>query len=515
MTLVAKSFFSVASIAFTFFFLHLFNILWLKPRSVRSKLSRQGLRGPSPLFLVGNLPEMKRIDAEFVKPPPKAGEVKHDYAYTIIPWFIQWTKQYGSNYFFSLGNIHILCVGEHEAVKKINICTSLDLGKPSYLQKDRGPLLGKGILTSNGQSWTYQKKIIAPELSMEKVKGMVNVMVESATSLVSSWESMVEKGGGVVDIRIDQDLKRFAADVISKACFGSSYSKGQHIFARTSALQVAMAKKSLSGFPALKYLPLENNRKVWRLEKEIHQCILEVVKERKQDGNIHKDLLQAVIDGANHSGLGPAAIDDFIVDNCKNIFLASYGTTAFSIGWALLLLAANPDWQERVRDEVLQICGGRNPDADMLRQMKLLTMVLQETLRLYPSSVIMSKEVSEDMTFGDIFVPKGVSIWIPTITLHRDPLSWGKDAEEFNPDRFANGTAGATNHPQSFLPFGAGPRICIGQSFAMVELKIIIALILTNFSFSIAPNYKHSPVLSLIIQPEYGMYMRITKLKKN
>ncbi|KAF8410299.1 hypothetical protein HHK36_002825 [Tetracentron sinense] len=506
-------------LGFCSFFIHLYNILWLKPERLRSKLRRQGIRGPSPSPLLGNIPEMKRIQSQLIKPPYKDGFVSHDWAHFLFPYFNHWKKEYGPILMCSMGNIQLLYVSHKEMVKEMSLCTSLDLGKPTYLQRERGPLLGQGILTSNGAVWAHQRKIIAPELYMKRVKvirmpsGMVNLMVESATSLVNSWEMKIESDGGIRDVRIDEDLRSFSADVISRACFGSNYSSGREIFVRLRALQQVMSKKSLlMGLPGLRYLPTKNNREIWRLEKEIRSLILELVKERKE-AIFERDLLQMIIDGAKDDERGPVSADNFIVDNCKNIYFAGHETTAMSACWTLVLLASNPEWQARVRAEVLQLCGGLAPDADMLRKMKLLTMVIQEAMRLYPTVVFMSREALEEMKLGEIHVPKGVNIWIPVITLHRDPDIWGPDADEFNPERFANGISGACKLPHLYLPFGAGPRICAGQNLAMTELKIILALIISNFSLSISPKYRHSPVFKLVIEPEHGVNLLIRRVQ--
>ncbi|XP_059434830.1 cytochrome P450 714A1-like [Corylus avellana] len=177
-----------------------------------------------------------------------------------------------------------------------------------------------------------------------------------------------------------------------------------------------------------------------------------------------------------------------------------------------MLLASNPEWQARVRAEVLQVCGGQMPDAHMVRKMKVLTMVIHESLRLYPPVSAVSKEALKDLKFGDIHVPNGFTVWTLLVTLHQDPDIWGPDAEEFNPERFANGVSGACKFPHVYMPFGVGPRMCLGQNLAMAELKIILALIVSNFSFSLSPKYRHFPTMTLVITPEHGVNLLIKRL---
>jgi len=347
---------------------------------------------------------------------------------------------------------------------------------------------------------------------MEKVKGMMKFMAESSLRLVNIWTNQIESEGGVADVSIDSYMRSFSGDVISRACFGGNYAKGEEIFLKLRALQEHMSKKLMSnGIPGVRYLPTKTNRETWRLEKEVHSLILKVVKERKE-ATSEEDLLQMILEGASHSNFSHDETDRFIVDNCKNIYLAGYETTAVSATWTLMLLASNPEWQDRVRAEVLQVCGGKLPDSDMVRKMKTLTMVIHESLRLYPPVAVVSREAFKEMKFGDIMVPKGVNVWTLMVTLHQDPAIWGSDANKFNPERFANGVSGSCKHPHVYMPFGVGPRTCLGQNFAMAELKILLSTIVSNFSLSLSPKYKHSPSLKLVIEPGHGVDLLIRKI---
>ncbi|KAK6234485.1 Cytochrome P450 - like 10 [Theobroma cacao] len=507
-----KIFLALVLLAFFGLLVRLYNGLVVKPTKLRARLGRQGIKGPPPTLLLGNIQEIKKAQSNVVKTPSTQPPATHNCAALLFPFFEQWRRQYGQVFVFSLGNTQILFVTQPDAVREITTCTSLSLGKPSYQHKERGPLLGQGILTSNGTVWAHQRKILAPELYMDKVKGMMNLIIESTFTLLNSWKSRIEAKGGLADIKIDEYMRSFSGDVISRACFGSNYSRGEEIFLKLRALQEAMSKKSLStGVPGMRYLPTKSNREAWALEKEVRDLILQVVKERKEAA-YEKDLLQMVLEGAKNSDLSQEATDRFVVDNCKNIYLAGYETTAVSATWCLMLLAANQEWQDRVRAEVLEVCGGRIPDADMLRKMKQLTMVIHESLRLYPPVAVVSREAFKDMKFGDILVPEGVNIWTMVLTLHTDPEIWGPESYKFKPERFTNGITGACKLPQMYMPFGVGPRVCLGQNLAMVELKVLMSLLLSNFSFSLSPKYNHSPALRLVIEPENGVDLLVKKL---
>ncbi|KAK6121759.1 hypothetical protein DH2020_044497 [Rehmannia glutinosa] len=172
-------------------------------------------------------------------------------------------------YTYSTGSKQHLYVNHPELVKEMNHCISSELGKPSYITKRLAPMLGNGILRSNGHIWSQQRKIVAPEFFMDKVKGMVGLMVESAESLTSKWEAYTEsEGGKMVEIKAEKDLRSVSADVISKACFGSSYLKGKEIFSKLRTLQKAITKQSfLFGSHAFRLLSTGHQKKIEHLEK--------------------------------------------------------------------------------------------------------------------------------------------------------------------------------------------------------------------------------------------------------
>ncbi|KAL0007490.1 hypothetical protein SO802_008992 [Lithocarpus litseifolius] len=214
-------------------------------------------------------------------------------------------------------------------------------------QGQRGPG-GPGHWIIKWPNFGSSKNIIAPEFYIDKVKE-----------------------GEIVVIEIDKDLRSLSADIISRACFGSNYTQGEEIFLNLRTLEKIMSKRPL-GIPGLRFLPSKTNRQIWKLEKEIDSMIVKVVKQRMET-SYEKDLLQMLLEGAKNSGEynslcsdSDISCDKFVMDNCKNIYIAGHETVALTASWCLMLLAAYPEWQDRARAEVLEICKDGIPDADML-----------------------------------------------------------------------------------------------------------------------------------------------------
>lgn len=256
-----------------------------------------------------------------------------------------------------------------------------------------------------------------------------------------------------------------------------------------------------------------------KLEREVESLIWELVEKRKREGRSEtssrngKDLMQLLLEEAkSDESVGEDLSKKFIVDNCKNIYFAGHETTAVAASWSLMLLALHPQWQSAIRHEVAHFCPNGIPTADSLPNLKKMTMVIQEALRLYPPAAFVSREAYEDIQIGNLLVPKGVCVWTLIPRLHRDPDIWGPDANEFKPERFSDGVSNACKFPQAYVPFGVGNRLCLGKNFALVELKVVLALIVSRFSFSLSTSYKHCPAYRMIIEPGYGVHILLHRI---
>jgi cytochrome P450 len=148
----------------------------------------------------------------------------------------------------------------------------------------------------------------------------------------------------------------------------------------------------------------------------------------------------------------------------------------------------------------------------MIRKLKTVTMVVQETLRLYPPAPFVIREAQRDLTLGGLHVPSGTGVRVPIALVHRDPAAWGPDPDGFDPGRFANGVAGACRPPHMYMPFGVGERTCAGQNLAVVELKVVLALLLPRFELALSPGYVHRPAFRLTVEPGSGVALLLRKL---
>jgi cytochrome P450 len=348
------------------------------------------------------------------------------------------------------------------------------------------------------------------------MQGMVELMVDAAQPLLRSWAGKVAAApGGVAEVDVDDDIRSFSFDVISRACFGGDYSRGREIFLRLRALSDLMSETSvIFTIPSLRHLPTEKNRRIWRLTLEIRSLILHLASERRRSETAAAaaaapDFLSSIIENSR----GQPRADDFVVDNCKNIYFAGHETSAVTATWCLMLLAAHPEWQDRARAEVLEVCGGAAaPDFDAVSRMRTVHAVVLETLRLFPPSSFVVREAFRDMQLGKLRAPRGTYLFVPVSTMHHDAAIWGSTARRFDPGRFRDGVAAACKHPQAFMPFGLGARTCLGQNLALVEVKALVAMVISRFAVALSPDYRHAPAFRFIIEPEFGLRLLVRRL---
>ncbi|KAJ8761182.1 hypothetical protein K2173_001238 [Erythroxylum novogranatense] len=501
--ILLSSFFKVAYDTLSYYY--------LTPRRIKRIMAKQGVHGPKPRPLMGNVLDMASLVSQTTSKEMKS--ISHDIVGRLLPHYVLWTKTYGKRFIYWNGVEPRMSITETELIKELLTKYSTKAGKSWQQQQGSRHFIGRGLLMANGDDWYHQRHIVAPAFVGDKLKSNAVHMVECTKKMLQSLQSAVESGQ--TEFEIGEYMTRLTADIISRTEFDTSYEKGKQIFQLLTILQrlSAQATRQL-WFPGSRFFPSKYNKEIKSLKMEVERLLLEIIQSRKDcveigRSNSHgNDLLGMLLNEMQKTrGDGFSLNLQLIMDECKTFFFAGHETTSLLLTWTIMLLATNPSWQEKVRAEVNQVCNGETPTIDNLSKLTLLNMVINECLRLYPPATLLPRMAFEDLKLGDLHIPKGLSIWIPVLALHHSEEFWGKDANEFNPDRFTSRSFALGRH---FIPFAAGPRNCIGQNFAMMEAKIILAMLISRFSFTISDSYRHAPVVVMTIKPKYGVqvYMK-------
>ncbi|KAL3527053.1 hypothetical protein ACH5RR_011709 [Cinchona calisaya] len=486
---------------------------WLTPRRIKKVMEKQGVRGPKPRFLVGNILDMASLVAKSTSQDMES--INHDIVGRLLPHYLAWSKIYGKRFIMWNGTEPRMCLSETDLIKELLSKYSTISGKSWQQQQGSKHFIGRGLLMANGDDWCRQRHIVAPAFMGDKLKSYAGYMVECTKEMLQTLQKEVDLGQN--EVKIDEYMSRLTADIISRTEFDSNYEKGKQIFRLLTLLQqlCAQASRHLC-LPGSRFFPSKYNREIKSLKMEVETLLMEIIQSRKdcveigRSNSYGNDLLGLLLNEMQKKkGNGFSLNLQLIMDECKTFFFAGHETTALLLTWTVMLLASNPSWQDKVRAQVKEVCGGCPPSMDQLSKLTVLNMVINESLRLYPPASVLPRMAFEDIKLGDLHIPKGLSIWIPVLAIHHSEEIWGEDANEFKPDRFASKSFAPGRH---FLPFAAGPRNCVGQSFALMEAKIILAMLISKFSFTISENYRHAPVIVLTIKPKYGVQIRLKPL---
>ncbi|XP_068658474.1 cytochrome P450 CYP72A616-like [Aristolochia californica] len=489
--------------------------VWWKPKKLEKFFKQQGVVGPPYRLLFGNLKEFLSSMKEAQLKPMN---LSHKIIPRVAPFFENTMLNYGKTsitWFGPSPRIHIM---DPEMIKEILTNKFGQFEKPEVNPQIKLLLTGVAIL--EGEKWAKHRRIINPAFHMEKIKRMLPAFSASCCELISRWEKSVGSEGSF-ELDVWPEIQNLTGDVISRAAFGSNYKEGNRIFQlqREQAKYLVEAADSVY-IPGFRFLPTKKNRRRQAIDREVRALVTSMIKKREKATKLGEaprdDLLGLLLESnwreSQEQGNSKGMTTEEVIRECKLFYFAGQETTAVLLTWTLIVLGMHPTWQERARDEVLEVFGKKKPEFDGLSQLKIVTMILYEVLRLYPPLVFLLRSVNKDMKLGGISLPAGMEIVLPTLLVHHDRDLWGKDAEEFNPERFAEGIAKATNNKVSFIPFGWGPRICVGQNFAFVEAKIVLAMILQNFLFELSPSYAHAPHSLVTIHPQHGAQIIFHKL---
>ncbi|MCD7469246.1 hypothetical protein HAX54_008117, partial [Datura stramonium] len=427
-------------------------------------LRQQGLKGNSYKFIFGDIKELSKSFDDAKSKPLNVSD--DDISPRILPYFIEAIKKHGKNCFIWVGP------------------------KPMVLVRE--------------------------------AENMLPAVHLSCTEMVSQWEEAVSMKGSSCELDIWPDLQRLSSDVISRTAFGSNYEEGRIIFElqKEQAEHFIEVSRTLY-IPGWRFLPTKRNRRMKGIEKEVQAKIRGIIDKRvkaMKAGEANTDDLLGILLESNFKEIQQNGNKDFgmttreVIEECKLFYFAGQETTSVLLVWTMILLSRHPDWQARAREEVLQVFGDGPLEFDGLNRLKTVTMILHESLRLYPPVGALHRRITTNTKLGELSLPAGVMLLLPIILVHHDKEIWGEDATEFKPERFREGVSKATKGQMTFFPFGGGPRICIGLNFTMIEAKMALAMILQRFSFELSPSYTHAPQSVITMQPQYGAPLVLHRL---
>jgi cytochrome P450 len=439
-------------------------------------------RGPRGHWLLGALPRL-RTD--------------------MLGFFEECFREHGDAAYFRVANRRSMLLSHPDDIERVLVTENRRFIK-NYALIFLKPLLGNGLLLNEGQSWLRQRRLIQPAFARQRVESYASVMAECTERLIEEWHD-----GEIYEIA--SAMMQLTMTIAGRTLLGIDV--GQR-FSEVARCLEAVMHDFLARFGAAAPLPywmptLRNVRLRWTITR-LDWILQQLIDERRAAGPGGGDLLSVLLNARDEED-GSRISDRQIRDEVMTMFLAGHETTANALSWTWYLLAQHPQVQERVRAEARSVLGGQRPTAAEIPKLVFCEQVVREAMRLYPPAYVVGRRPLEDVTIGRHFVPAGTNILMSQWIVHRDER-WFANPLKFQPDRWANGSL--SDLPKyAYFPFGGGPRVCIGNTFAMFEAPLVLAMVAERFSLELvtAEPVRIQPAVTL--RPGQPIRMRVRQVR--
>jgi cytochrome P450 len=435
--------------------------------------------GPKPHFLTGHLPEMRR---------------------DVLAFHLRCAREFGDVSLIRFGLMRVYLLAHPDPIEQVLVTQARNFIKHFGLRMHQ-TLLGNGLLTSEGDFWLRQRRLAQPAFSRDRVAAYAGVMVEYAERMAASWLD-----GEVRDLH--RDMARLTLEIISKTLFNAEV--GDKAREVGDALLDAMRNFNQRFYRIVRIperIPTPGNLRVRRAIRRVDDILYGLIRERRTDG-ICGDLLSHLLEAKDEDG--SRMTDKQLRDETMTLFLAGHDTTSLVLTWGWYVLARHPEVVHNLEAELRDVLGGRPPTMADLPRLRYTEMVVQEVMRLYPPAWVIGREAVAACEVGGWHIPAGGTVLLSQYVVHRDPR-WYNEPERFRPERWADDLM--KRLPKfAYFPFGGGPRVCIGNTFAQIEATLVLATIAQRFRFQRASDAEVKPRPAITLQPGGPVELRLQRV---
>ncbi len=420
--------------------------------------------------------------------------------------------QYGDVLRYPLGPLPVYLVTGPDGVKQILQDNARNYSKDTFQYNLLSSITGKGLLTSDGDFWLRQRRLSQPAFHRQRIAGFGPLITGATQAMLMQWHTPAEAGQA---IDIAAEMMHVALQIVGKALFSVEIGDRADTIARATLTvldQIVFRAKTLGAVPA--WLPTPGNLRFRRAFQVLDGTVRETIRQRRRnDGSPPQvensgsgDLLSILTDARDPES-GERMNEQQLRDEVMTMVIAGHETVASALAWTWYLLSQSPDAEAKLHEEVDRVLDGHLPTANDLPRLPYTAMVFDEALRLYPPAwIITRKAISED-EIGKVRIPAGSLVVTSPYVTQRDPRYW-PDPEAFEPERFL--PERAAGRPRfAYYPFGGGPRMCIGNHFAMVEAGLVIATVAQGYRLRLVPGQQVAVEPSVTLRPKHGLMMTL------
>ncbi len=417
-----------------------------------------------------------------------------------IGFLTEITREYGDLAYFKLGPQPVFLLNHPDYIRDVLITHNKEFMKGRGLDVAKR-LLGKGLLTSEGEFHLRQRRLAQPAFHRQRIAGYATTMVDYAARMGEGW-----RHGETRDIA--RDMMRLTLAIAGKTLFGTDVeSEADEIGDALSQAMSMFNQLMLPFWQVLEMLQTPSSRRFLKARARLDATIYRIIDERRRSGKDHGDLLSMLMQARDEEGDGTGMTDEQLRDEAMTIFLAGHETTANALAWTWYLLSQHPEIEAKFHAEVDEILNGRLPAAEDYPRLRYTEMVLAESMRLYPPAWIIGRRALNDYRIGNYRIPARSMLLMSQYLMHHDeryfpepfkfdPLRWTPEAKDSRP-KF------------SYFPFGGGTRICIGEHFAWMEGVLVMAAIAQRWKMRLVPGHPVEMQPLVTLRPKHGMMMTI------
>ncbi|HEX8992068.1 MAG TPA: cytochrome P450 [Anaerolineales bacterium] len=399
-----------------------------------------------------------------------------------LNFFQSITAQYGDIVCYRPAPDPAYLINHPDYVRHVLLDNNRNYSKATYSNMIFNKVIGEGLLTSEGEAWRKQRRMMQPAFHHTRLEQLDRMITDATAAMLDQWQQAYDRGRPV---DLPREMAALTLTVTTRALFGVDL--GDEVREVGEIVNRAAS-----------YLEKPSNPKLIQSARELSELVDRIIRQRQQDFQDAGDLLSSLI-MARDEHTGAAMGDEQLRSQIMTLMLAGYETTASALTWTWYLLAKHPWALERVRQEALETLHGRLPCYADLDQLPYIRMVLSESLRLFPPAWTLGRRALGEDRIGGYYVPPNTVLAVCVYSLHRHPAFWD-EPERFNPERFSPENS-AGRHRFAYMPFGAGPRQCIGNNFGLMEAALIIACIAQRFELHLLPGIEAEPQALFVLRP--------------
>lgn len=420
-----------------------------------------------------------------------------------LTFLLDMSYTYGDSVPFNLPEERARLINHPDLIEHVLLTNNKNYSKKTVQFETFAYVTGDGLLNSDGDFWLRQRRIAQPAFHQRKIKRMVDVMQEETVKKVADWQEKQRQG---INIDMEQEMLQLTLGITMKALFhkdvGGQEAELVHIIEETLGYVMFRAQVLVPIPPSW---PLPVNNRFRHAIKELDELIYGMISRRRRENPDVDDVLSLFINARDENG--HPIPDQLIRDEVLTLIIAGYETAASGMTWLWALLDQNPEMMARLQDEVRGL-NGRPPNLEEFAKLPFLNQAIHEGWRLYPPSWVISRQVIEDDVIGGEPIEAGTLVIMSPYTIHRHPGIW-PDPHSFKPERFKDGVTGDGRSRYAYIPFGGGPRLCIGNTFAEMETMIIMGTLAQQFAPQLLSDDPIEHRALVTIRPRGGLPMRL------